>query len=122
MDRVVSFRGKIIYVAGPYRSSTEEGRRANIAAASAAAKELWERGFAVICPHTNTGGLEQPEDVILKGHRELVRRSDAVFLCCGLDALLASSGTLAELVVAKDSNIPIFCDTASLHSHFVCGE
>ena len=59
---------QIVYVIGPYRSSDgEEGIKKNIAKAADIARELWEMGYAVICPHKNSGligGNVEDEDVI----------------------------------------------------------
>ncbi len=45
---------RIAYVSGPYRADCENGVWEHIAAARVIAVKLWQMGYAVICPHTNT--------------------------------------------------------------------
>jgi len=98
---------KLAYVAGPYRASTESGVVANIRAAEAVAVDLWQKGYAVICPHKNTalfGGLA-PDDVWLKGDLVMMERCDFVVLVPGWQF---SSGTQAEVKRARERGIPVY--------------
>ena len=45
---------KLLYVAGPYRGITDDEVYENIQTARRRAKNYWQRGFAVFCPHLNT--------------------------------------------------------------------
>ena len=45
---------RIAYISGPYRARTHDGVFENIMRARKVAREYWMKGFAVICPHTNT--------------------------------------------------------------------
>lgn len=74
---------KLIYVSGPYRASTEEGRIRNVAMAATVAKDLWLKGWSVICPHANTHLNERDgitADQFIAGDCEQVRRCDAIYM------------------------------------------
>ncbi|MBL0870335.1 MAG: DUF1937 family protein [Phycisphaerales bacterium] len=98
---------KVIYVAGPYRSSHEWGVTNNIRQAELAALELWKMGYAVICPHKNTAyfGGAAPDSVWLEGDLEILRRCDAVYC---LPSWRESSGARGEVDEAKRVGIPVF--------------
>jgi len=98
---------KVIYVAGPYRASSEWGVAENIRRAEKAAVELWKRGWAVICPHKNTAffGGACPDVVWLEGDKELLRRCDAIFM---LDEWEDSKGATEELALATKLKLAVF--------------
>ena len=45
---------KVIYVAGKYTGKSEWETFLNIQHARVVAHDLWYKGWAVICPHSNT--------------------------------------------------------------------
>ena len=45
---------RVIYIAGKYRGTSEREVFDNIIHARSAALKLWNEGWAVICPHTNS--------------------------------------------------------------------
>jgi nucleoside 2-deoxyribosyltransferase len=98
---------KLAYVAGPYRARGEWAVHQNIQRASEIALELWQMGFAVICPHRNTAffGGAAPDDVWLKGDLEMLSRCDLMVLVPNWDL---SSGTQEEIKFAEARNIPIY--------------
>lgn len=106
---------RLAYVAGPYRAPHEFGVKCNIERAEKVAVNLWWMGFAVICPHKNTAflGGAATDSVWLEGDKEMLRRCDLVVLT---DDWEKSSGTLAEIELAKQLNIPVVkhTDTISL--------
>lgn len=74
---------KLAYIAGPYRADTINGTVENIRRAEATAKEYWRSGYAVICPHKNSGLLDGiiSDNHFLAGDLEIMRRCDiAVFI------------------------------------------
>src|SRR5574341_1872134 len=111
---------KLIYVAGPYRSANGPwGIYENIDRARRIARQLWFMGFAVICPHSNTGYMDGAQNtsnefgvacgisdnVFLRGDIEQLRRSDAIVLIPGWRR---SSGSLGEKAAAEQFGIPVF--------------
>jgi len=105
---------RVIYVAGPYRSTTEWGLEQNIRHAEEAARQLWAAGWAVICPHKNTahfGGAvdDGPQhDLWLQGDLEILRRCDAVFMLSTWDE---SSGARGEQEEAIKSGRRVYYET-----------
>jgi hypothetical protein len=98
---------KLVFVAGPYRHTTEWGVWQNIRRAEDLALELWLLGLSVICPHKNTAmfGGAAPDDVWLKGSLEVVRRCDAV-VCTG--DWKQSIGARGEVELAREIGLPVF--------------
>lgn len=98
---------KLVFVAGPYRSSSEWGVFKNIRNAETLALALWNMGLAVICPHKNTErfGGAAPDQLWLDGSLEMVRRSDAVACVPNWEQ---SEGARGEVELARQSGIPVF--------------
>jgi len=73
---------KLIYVAGKYRGKTEAEIFDNIIHARNAAYRLWEKGYAVICPHLNSAFMGNPaiDDHFIKGDLEILSRCDAIYM------------------------------------------
>src|SRR5262245_44293226 len=99
---------KVVYTAGPYRDA--RGPRfieLNIRAAEEVAIQLWQWGYAVICPHANTRHFDgaAPDTVWLEGDLEIIRRVDTMVV---LPRWQTSSGTKAEIALAEKLGIPIF--------------
>ena len=102
-------RSVILYVAGPYSSfgTVEE----NIKVATEQAQALWNEGFTVICPHTNTGHFKNeddggiPEPDYLDGYMHIVPRCDGVVL---LPNWIKSHGAQKEKELADTLDIPVF--------------
>lgn len=92
---------KVVYVIGPYRARTPNLIYHNIHEARAVAEELWERGYAVICPHLNSAFMDGlvPDDAFLRADHVLLRRSDAFALVKGWQA---SEGSREEVRLALD--------------------
>lgn len=104
---------KVIYVAGPYKASTERGVVENIYRAEDVGIKLWQAGFVALVPHMNTmlfGGICRDE-IFLSGDLELMRRCDAVMLVKGWEK---SKGTLEEIKEAKKLCIPVFKNLGKL--------
>ena len=103
----------VIYVVGPLRAPTDSERQRNVARAMLAAESLWSIGYVVICPHANSGDMivddPEGEDALVRGSRELVRRSDAVFL---LPGWTGSRGSLDEVEVARERGLTFVADSS----------
>ncbi len=98
---------RVIYVAGKYSAQNEFMVKVNIAAAEAAAQEIWKAGHAAICPHLNTahwGGLLTHEQFIA-GDLEIIARCDAVYMLPGWEQ---SKGAKQENAFAVNRRIPTF--------------
>lgn len=79
-------RMPLAYVSGPYRHKKGTAYvEMNIRKAEATAQALWQMGFSVICPHTNTrhfDGLCEPE-VWLAGDLVMVEKADCLVMVGG---------------------------------------
>lgn len=104
---------RVVYIAGPFRATNSWDMEQNIRRAEALALEAWRLGFAVLCPHTNTRFFQgAAEDSIwLDGDLELLRRCDYLLTTTDWER---SSGARAEVVFAKERQIPVFHDIESL--------
>jgi len=93
---------QLAYVSGPYRD--ERGTafvEENIRKAEDVAKELWQRGYAVICPHANTrhfDGICTSEEFI-EGDLRMIDGCDLIVMLPGWHR---SEGAKLELAHARD--------------------
>ncbi|KKM75580.1 hypothetical protein LCGC14_1388850 [marine sediment metagenome] len=107
MDNAIRFgvqeerKMKVIYVAGPYTAVRKCELEDNIRHATRAAKELWQEGWAVICPHTNSAHFEDTPRTVyntwLNGYIEILSRCDAIYMLKGWEE---SSGASFEHATA----------------------
>lgn len=96
---------KLLYIAGPYTMAP--GPANNTIAARPIAVEAWRRGWAVICPHLNSYGMERtdvPPQAFYDGYLAIVAKCDAVLLIPGWER---SVGALAEAAEAERLGIPV---------------
>lgn len=106
---------RLVYVAGKFRSPTDEGREANIRRAEAMGLEVAKLGASPVIPHANTRHLHShvPEEFMLEATLELMRRCDAVILTEGWRE---SAGTRDEICEAHWLGIPVFYTLFGLKS------
>lgn len=117
----------VIYLASFYRtgsgcnSSDNKsvgfiGKIKNIMRARTMARKLWHMGYTVICPVSNNGlfdfGKNVPEEYIIEGMCELVRRCDVVYIM--EKEWERSAGICMEIQTAVRYHIPVFFDMLSL--------
>lgn len=98
---------KVAYVSGPYSDASENVIWQNIYEARKVARELWLKGYAVICPHTNNlfmGGPDLRHDDFMEGDLELIDRSDVVVMLPGWEN---STGAKMEYSHAVELRLPI---------------
>ena len=109
---------QLIYIAGPFRAPTPYEQEQNIRRAEALALEVWRRGAACICPHTNTRFFQGavPDDVWLEGDLEMVFRVDAVLLTPDWER---STGATAERDYALRHAIPVLYSLEELDQWLV---
>lgn len=106
---------KLIYVAGKYLGDSAWETYINIHHARVAARKLWDDGWAVICPHSNTAFMDGADAHDregpngdwarwLRGDLEIISRCDAIYM---LDNYKDSKGALIELKKAMDLGLEI---------------
>jgi hypothetical protein len=112
---------KLIYVAGPFRGPNNWEIECNIRRAEELALEVWRRGFATICPHTNTRFFQGAADdsVWLDGDIEMLKRCDGIIMTPDWQR---SSGARAEHQVAQQEGIPIFYTLEELSGFYGEGQ
>jgi len=97
---------KIIFVIGKYNADNPSKRSNNIIKARDAAELLWSKGYAVICPHTNSAHFRGSEEQFREGYKEILRRcADCILV---LDNHRTSPGSLGEIEVAEMKRISIY--------------
>lgn len=98
---------KLVYLAMPYRAASPDGILENIMEARKVAKRLWQLGYYVICPHTNTFLMDGvvPDRIFLDGDLEIISRCDAVILGPGWKN---SEGARSECSFATEKGIPTY--------------
>ena len=97
----------VIYLAAPYRSSTEWGTYLNITSAHFYAKEMWRRGWACISPVSNSAFMGElgDHDKWMAGDIEILSRCDAICLCPGWER---SVGCREEYAKALELGLTIY--------------
>jgi hypothetical protein len=100
----------LLYTAGPYSGKNRVERDHNIKVAREIAADLWRRGYAVICPHTNTAWFDDDfQDITwemyMAGDLEIVSRVDAVIMLPGWEH---SRGANMEREHAISLGIPVY--------------
>ena len=113
---------RIAYIVGPYRAETYKHRQENIAKAAIVAKEFWKRGYAVICPHTNSANFDGivSDKVFLEGYLEILLLLDHFVdnLVVALPGWISSSGSRNEISQAKAFDLEILYLTEKEYAAF----
>ena len=114
---------RIAYTSGPYRGKTIRDVVHNIRAAEEVAIKLWQMGFAVICPHTNTqffdgafmdldefDGIYQAGSLqFIKGDIEFLKRfNPELDIVVMLQRWQESSGATQEYSAAVRLFVPVY--------------
>ncbi|MDO9592988.1 MAG: DUF4406 domain-containing protein [Erysipelotrichaceae bacterium] len=73
---------EVVYIAGHYRTKNIFKKIYYIYRARKVAIEYWKKGYAVICPHTNSAFFDGKvsDNVFLDGYLELVQHSDILVM------------------------------------------
>jgi len=102
-------RDTIIYTAGPLRGFGDDWKqRENIDKATRVARELWRRGYTVICPHLNNLNFDGPDlvcDDFMAGDFVIIERCDALVVLPGWED---SAGTRMEIEFAQNMGILVY--------------
>lgn len=105
----------ILYTAGPYRASSPWGVHLNIENAKIAARELWLKGHAVICPHANSafmdGAAGETDHLFLNGDLALLARCDGIVMLPGWET---SAGAMSELAFARDHGLIVYTNPSEV--------
>jgi hypothetical protein len=111
----------VIYVAGPFRAKPIPGQdqpnqweqEQNIRRAEAISLEIWKKGHAAVCPHTNTRYYQGacPDHIWLEGDLAIIERCDGVLLTPDWER---SEGARNEKIHAEAHDIPISTDPDEL--------
>jgi hypothetical protein len=91
---------KVAFICAPYRGSLFTRLR-NIWRARKVAQFYWKQGYAVICPHMNSALFKEEDGHFLEGYRELVKRSDVIFVAGGL-----TKGMQEEVIHGIRNGVP----------------
>jgi len=100
----------LIYTAGPYAETAGGGTgEENIQRATDIAAELWNLGYAVICPHMNSANLEQTTTL---SNKDFVDRDlEMVQVCEGIVMMPyweQSYGAIRELECARENELEVW--------------
>jgi hypothetical protein len=117
---MIDKRKIIVYVSGAYYGKDSgQSIKSNVELAKQAAIELWERGYGVICPHTNSHFTKEEcncnYDDYLVSYLEIVKRCNVVFM---LDNWKESNGASTERQIALENDIPVFYKIQELEDWF----
>ena len=104
---------KITYVSGPYSNggTQPQDREKNLKIANKHAVKLWNMGYAVICPHSNTAWYDDNEKIkigfkeFIEGDLAFLNYVDCIFMLPNWDL---SKGAKIEHAHAADIDLPIF--------------
>lgn len=111
-------RVKVVYVAGPYRARTVWKVAKNIFQAKMMGLRVAKLGAMPFVPHANTAFYdgELPDRFWLEGTLEVLSRCDALLL---MPKWRKSSGTKAEVKLARNLGIPVFESVADLKTWLI---
>lgn len=98
---------KVLYVSGPLRAKTAWDVERNVRRAELVSLRLWQMGFAVMCPHTNTRHMNGAvyHETFMRGDLELMRRCDGIVM---LPRWQESAGAARERQAAQEAGLPVF--------------
>ena len=106
---------KLAYVAGAITAPTLAEREINIHKAALVASQIIDKGYSVICPHTNSHLIDQIKP---REHHEWMAVDFAILAKCDLCVMVhgweKSRGAVMESQFCVANGIPIVYDVAFL--------
>lgn len=104
---------KLVYISGPYSAPTINGVHDNIERARAAAVDLWQKGYAVICPHLNSAYMDGVAswETFMEADLLILSKCDAIYMLPGWEK---STGARMELAKAKELGLDVLVGHYSL--------
>lgn len=127
----MNLRNIIVYIAGPYRGTSDWAVEQNVRRAEKLALDVWEAGFTAFCPHKHTrhfctggrkegaGARNMPDTVWMAGGLVMLRRCDVILT---VEDWEGSEGTERECQEARQHGIPIFATLQALKQKYANGE
>lgn len=92
---------KIAMISGPFTADTPEQIQKNIETAQAYAAKYWRLGYAVICPHTNSGylfGQDIAEHRFISGYLKMIKHIDLLVVLPGWQDSHGTKGEIQEAI------------------------
>jgi hypothetical protein len=104
---------KVVYIAGRFRGANSWEMENNIRRAEELSLQVWKRGAAALCPHTNNRYFQgaAPDEVWIEGTLALLAKCDACLMVWGWEQ---SAGARGEHDYAMKNGIPVFFSLADL--------
>ncbi len=98
----------IVFLIGPFRAENHYEQMGNIREAKEAAVQVWSLSASCICPHLNSGVLfgVLPEEVFLKGYKEILLKCDAAFVFS--PRWESSEGSREEVRLCEEEGLLVF--------------
>ena len=98
---------KLAYIIGPLTASSIHNRILNIRKAEELSIALWSAGYAVICPHLNSGLLQGAchEQDFIDGYIEILKRCDFAVVS---SEQAHNKNSIIETEYCIDNNIPVY--------------
>ena len=102
---------RIAYVVGPLRNDVKKQQQQNIREAREVALKLWRAGFAVVCPHLNSGKFDRivGDEILLPGSEHIMLRCDFLVLFGKWDE---SRGSVIEKCTAEAAQMTVYANAA----------
>lgn len=97
---------QLLFISGKYRGKSIFEVYENIQIARRYAIKYWQKGYAVICPHTNSALFDGScdDDVWLKGDLYILKRCDVIVMLPGWKE---SQGAVEEHKLAQQIGLQI---------------
>jgi hypothetical protein len=113
---------RFAYICGPFTNPVYYRRKKNILNANAVSYIYWKRGYAVLCPHTNSGthyGRMVKEDNYIEGYLKFISALSESLTLVILPGVEKSSGSQKEIALANTLHVDLVEISPSLLKQYV---